>query len=106
MDRSVSLLNTLRIKLTRNHQGRIEKSLAAKVTFEDAPRGEFVLVVDFQHPVGLTPFRKTFTRPYVFGGSFSMSPSSWNICKKVCDFATDTIREAQENWKAQRDGKT
>ena len=100
MDRGTNLLKTLRQKLERNHRLRLEHQLAAEVLIREiAANGEFAVTIIFKRPAGVT-FEKKFTRPYVFGSSFRMGPANWNVSKKVCDFATETLREALEARKA------
>ena len=94
MDRGTALLQDLRRKLA-GWQDYIKRCThATEVLFVNKEGGEFDLVVHWvnkQQSAG--EFTKNFTRRFVFGGTFSLSPNAWAIERRACDHARDIVRE-------------
>ncbi len=94
MDRGSHLLQELKSKL-QAWSSYIQRSThATAVLFEPLERGEFRVVVRWlnknREPGEHT---KDFTRPFVFGATFTLTPLAWAVEKKACEHARDIVQE-------------
>lgn len=89
MDRGAALLQGLLTNLRQwaPHIRRV--TCASEVEVEYGDRGAFSLVVSW--PGG--SHRRDYTREFVFGASYSLSPDAWAVQRRACDYARDLMRE-------------
>lgn len=95
MDRATILLNDLRARFQRTHVERLRRALYANVTVEVGTGGEFTIVVQ-PLKASLSSFKKSFTREFVFAGTYHLSPEAWAVQKRACDYTQDIVREVLE----------
>jgi hypothetical protein len=93
MDRGAALLRDLQDKL-KAWTDYIRRCTNGEVAFVQKSGGEFDLVVRWPNKGSSAGEHvKSFTRQFVFGGTFSLSPNAWAIEKRACDHARDVVRE-------------
>ena len=93
MDRGETLLRGLQDKL-KAWADYIQRCTHATVSFVPMAHGEFEVVVNWPAQGGPAgEYKKAFTRSFVFGGTFQLSPNAWTIERKACDHARDIVRD-------------
>lgn len=94
MDRGDALLQGLLVKLKAWGDYIRRATHATEVLFQPRELGEFTVVVrwkDRKNTEG--EYQKDFTRPLVFGGTYTLTPLAWSIEKRACDYARDIVQE-------------
>ncbi len=66
---------------------------ATEVVFEPKAHGEFTVVIRWVNKDQTTgEYKKDFTKEFVFGSTFRLSPQAWVVEKRACDYARDIVR--------------
>lgn len=93
MARDVDLLQGL-LRSLRGWSDAIRRATnAVSVDFIPTENGEFLARVVWKVPDGERSFERTFTRQYVFGKSYGLSPQAWRVERRPCHHARDIMRE-------------
>lgn len=93
MDRGAALLRGLQDKL-KAWADYIRRCTNGEVVFTQQSGGEFDITVRWPNKGSAAgEYTKSFTKPFVFGGTYTLSQNAWAIEKKACDHARDIVRE-------------